>query len=334
MSPVVWCNAFADQRRPRPSCRLSRLTPIRASRSQLRPRFGRARIPAVLAIYKRHASPCPQKSRQYRRCNCPCWVEGTVEGNYYRKSLKTRNWERATKLAREIEEGKKPRIAITEATDAFVRDAEARGLRPASVYKYRLLFKQLKAFSEKEGLQLLSECDVETLRRFRESWINKNYSARKKLEALRTFFRFAHESSWTDSNPALLIKPTKVDDPPTLPYTQAEFRSVVEACGKYPRPEHPNERRGARLKALVLLLRYSGLRITDAVTLSKHQIEDGVLKLRTAKTGTTFGCRCRPGRSRRWTLCRLPGAITSGRGRAQKSHAWATISDRSKSSTN
>jgi integrase/recombinase XerD len=200
--------------------------------------------------------------------------------------LKTRNWERATKLAREIEEGKKPRVTIAEATDAFVRDAEARGLRPASVYKYRLLFKQLKAFSEKEGLELLSECDVETLRRFRESWINKNYSARKKLEALRTFFRFAHESSWTDSNPALLIKPTKVDDPPTLPYTQAEFRSVIEACGKYPRPEHPNERRGARLKALVLLLRYSGLRITDAVTLSKHQIEDGVLKLRTAKTGT------------------------------------------------
>jgi site-specific recombinase XerD len=89
-----------------------------------------------------------------------------------------------------------------------VRDAEARGLRAASGYKYRLT-KQLKVFSEKEGLQPLSECDVETLRRFRESWVNKNYPARKKLEALRTFFRFAHESSWTDSNPALLIKPTQ-----------------------------------------------------------------------------------------------------------------------------
>jgi integrase len=36
----------------------------------------------------------------------------------------------------------------------------------------------------------------------------------------------------------------------------------------------------------VLLLRCSGLPITNAITLSKHQIEDGVLKLRTAKTGT------------------------------------------------
>lgn len=42
-----------------------------------------------------------------------------------------------------------------------------------------------------------------------------------------------------------------------------------------------------RLRALVLLLRHSGLRITDAVTLSKHPMEDGgILNLHTAKTGT------------------------------------------------
>jgi integrase/recombinase XerD len=56
---------------------------------------------------------------------------------------------------------------------------------------------------------------------------------------------------------------------------------VVAACDQY-----PNKKNAVRLKALVYLLRYSGFRITDAVTLSTHQIEDGVLKLRTAKTGT------------------------------------------------
>jgi integrase/recombinase XerD len=143
------------------------------------------------------------------------------------------------------------------------------------------LFKQLKAFAEKEGIQFLSECDVETLRRFRASWVNKNYSARKKLEALRTFYKFAHDSGWVATNPAILIKPPKVEDPPTLPYTREEFANVLAACEKY-----PNRKNRVRLEALVLLLRYSGLRITDAVTLSKHQIEDGILKLRTAKTGT------------------------------------------------
>jgi integrase/recombinase XerD len=54
----------------------------------------------------------------------------------------------------------------------------------------------------------------------------------------------------------------------------------------YPHEGHPNKLYGKRLRALVLLLRYSGLRITDAVTLSTQRIEDGILKLRTAKTGT------------------------------------------------
>jgi integrase/recombinase XerD len=98
---------------------------------------------------------------------------------------------------------------------------------------------------------------------------------------MRTFFRFVHDSGWLPSNPATKIKPPKIDDTPTLPFSRDEFTRVLAACDKY-----PNKKNARRLRALVLLLRYSGLRITDAVTLSKHQIEDGVLKLHTAKTGT------------------------------------------------
>jgi integrase/recombinase XerD len=123
--------------------------------------------------------------------------------------------------------------------------------------------------------------DVNTLRQFRESWTNKNYSARKKLEALRTFFKFVHESGWLATNPAKAVKPPKVEDSPTLPFSKEEFERVLKACDEY-----PHKQNALRLKALVLLLRYSGLRITDAVTLSKHQIKDGILNLRTAKTGT------------------------------------------------
>jgi integrase/recombinase XerD len=236
----------------------------------------------MLAIYKRHSAECPQKSRSYRRCDCPCWTEGTVEGRYIRESLKTRNWQRATEIVRDKEAGKKDaRITIKEATDAFIKDAEARQLRPPSIYKYRLLFKQLDAFKEAEGLSYIAECDVDVLRRFRESWKNKNYSARKKLEALRTFFKFVNDSGWLPTNPAKVIKPPKVEDPPTMPYTQAEVKRVLDACDKY-----PHKHNAIRLRALTLLLRHSGLRITDAVTLTKHKIEGDVLVLRTAKTGT------------------------------------------------
>ena len=239
----------------------------------------------MLHVYRRHnPARCQHTERTWRRCSCPLWVDGTLSGKRYHKTLKTRNWDTAQKMAQDLEAAGKPDSAaktIQEATDAFIRDAEARGLRPPSIYKYELLFKQLKAFAENKGLRYLTECDVETLRAFRESWPNKNFSARKKLEALRTFFKFVYESGWLPTNPAKVIKPPKVNDPPTLPYTKEEFQRVLDACNTY-----PDKRFSILLRALVLLLRYSGLRITDAVMLTKHQIRDGVLTLRTAKTGT------------------------------------------------
>jgi integrase/recombinase XerD len=76
-------------------------------------------------------------------------------------------------------------------------------------------------------------------------------------------------------------QPPKVDDPPTLPYSRDVLPRVLAACDQY-----PDKKNAVRLRALTLLLRYSGLRGTDAVTLTKHLIKDGVLMLRTAKTGT------------------------------------------------
>ena len=119
--------------------------------------------------------------------------------------MKNRNWGAAQKIAQDLEAAGKPEPTaktIEEAPEAFVRDAEARGLRPPSVYKYKLLFKQLKAFAEGKGLRYITECDIEILRAFRESWVKKNFSARKKLEAMRTFFHFVHESGWLPANPA------------------------------------------------------------------------------------------------------------------------------------
>jgi len=49
---------------------------------------------------------------------------------------------------------------------------------------------------------------------------------------------------------------------------------------------NPNKRNALRLRALTLLLRYWGLRISDAITLCTQQIKNGVLTLRTENTGT------------------------------------------------
>jgi integrase/recombinase XerD len=215
------------------------------------------------------------------------WVDGTLSGVPIRKSLHTRDWQKAQEIAREWEaEGQRVEeaqpITVKEACDKFIDDAEARGLREPTLYKYRLLFRRLQDFAGNEGIKCLCEIDLDGLRRFRATWPNRNIAAKKKLEALRAFFRFCWESDWIPSNPAIKLKPPKITDPPTMPFSCEEMTQILAACNQY----RGGRANAQRLRALVQLLRFSGLRIRDAVTLSRERIVNGKLLLYTAKTGT------------------------------------------------
>lgn len=117
------------------------------------------------------------------------------------------------------------------------------------------------------------------------SWPNKNITARKKLEALRSFFRFVHESGWIPTNPASRLEPPKITEPPTAPLVKEQVDSILKAYDEY-----PDKANAIRLRALVLLFRYSGLRIRDAVTLPRNLVLGDKLFLFTAKTGTPVYC--------------------------------------------
>jgi integrase/recombinase XerD len=250
----------------------------------------------MLTIYRRHRKTCKHRDdgRSYRRCFCPIWVDGLLSGVEIRRSLKTRDWQAAHQLVRlweaegRREERPKP-ILVKDACDKFISDAEARGLREPTLYKYRLLFRQLQDFAAAYGLASVVEFDVDWARRFRASWPNKNIAARKKLEALRAFFRFVHESGWIPTNPASRLKPPKITEPPTAPLLKEQVDSILKACDGY-----PDKANAIRLRALVHLLRYSGLRIRDAVTLPRNRVQGDKLFLFTAKTGTPVYCPLPP----------------------------------------
>ena len=254
----------------------------------------------MLTIYRRHKKVCPHRAegRKYRRCRCPIWVDGFLGSREVRQSLRLRDWEKAQSLIREWEaEGEETTqnpsgpVTIQAACDQFLQDAHARDLRELTIYKYRLLFRQLQQFASEQGLRFIREFDVETLRRFRNTWGVRNLTALKKLEYLRAFLRFAQENEWIQANPARKIKNPKVTHRPTMPFTREEMIRILAACERYPDGQgRTGQANAERLRALVLLLRYSGLRIQDAATLSRDHIADGKLFLYTAKTGTPVYC--------------------------------------------
>ena len=68
-----------------------------------------------------------------------------------------------------------------------------------------------------------------------------------------------------------------------MPFSPEEWEKILWATALY--PDRPNGR-CVQVKAFVLLLRYSRLRIGDAVSLETKRIRDGKLLLYTAKAGT------------------------------------------------
>jgi len=84
---------------------------------------------------------------------------------------------------------------------------------------------------------------------------------------------------WITRNPARAVKAPKVTDTPTLPFSRAEIKRIVDACDRYAGNQD-------RLRAFVLVMRHSGLRIGDTIGLAEDRIKGNKLLLYTAKTGT------------------------------------------------
>jgi integrase len=214
------------------------------------------------------------------------WVQGRVPGGeYLRESLGVRSWEAAQKIIRDKEAGVSVEtITVAIAAKKFQADCLARKLGPAQLGKYKLLFAELTGRLGERTVGSITEDD---LRGYRESWKLSPISASKKLERLRTFFKFAHENNWAQTNPAKGIKPPKVKQAPTLPFSPGEMTKILKAIDSY--PDRPAGRR-ERIRAFVLALRYSGLRIGDVISLRRDSLNDGKLHVNTQKTGQVVWC--------------------------------------------
>jgi hypothetical protein len=104
----------------------------------------------MLAIYRRHTKACPHKSRQYRRCSCSIWVQGTLRGESIREALDLTSWEAATNVVRQWEAKGRLRSDtaavpnLAEAVAKYLADARARNLREPTLQLIRTLIE--KAF--------------------------------------------------------------------------------------------------------------------------------------------------------------------------------------------
>jgi hypothetical protein len=60
----------------------------------------------MLSVYTRHHPDCKNADdKTWRRCGCPKWIWGSLDGKFIRQSARTHRWEEAEDLRRQLSEG-------------------------------------------------------------------------------------------------------------------------------------------------------------------------------------------------------------------------------------
>jgi integrase/recombinase XerD len=240
-------------------------------------------------IFTRHRLNCQHKAKEsFNRCYCPKFAQWSDNGRVNRQTLKTDSFDVATRKAYElqalVDAGKNPSaqgVTVKQAVESYIADKEAQRLSPETISKLELIFeKSLLPFCEKESVATLDQITLPLLQQWRSTWTDKSLAASKKQERVRGFFKWTVGLGWLKQNPAVGLSRIKVTQTPTSWFTPEQFEKIEKTAQQ--------ERFGEKLHALILLMRWSGLAIRDAVTLERsrlHQDDDSLFLYR-AKTGT------------------------------------------------
>lgn len=277
----------------------------------------------MLSVYTRHAEDCKHyPDKLWRRCNCPKWIWGSYNGEFVQMSARTRLWDDAERVRHRMEFQEtahpepeilppsaplplalalppaapqlgltpKPRVTMKAAVDAYLADAFSRELAPSTISKLETMFrKQFLVWTEIEGFDYIDQLDLDVLLNFRNTWKDGRLAKQKKQSRLIGFFWACVRRDYIIKNPSMGLGRIKVVQVPTAYFPRDEFEGIIDATFVYGDPRGgyiPIEDTRTRLRTLTLLMRWSGLRIRDAITLECHRLHGDSLLLYQAKTGT------------------------------------------------
>jgi integrase/recombinase XerD len=232
----------------------------------------------IITIYVRHAQGCKYEGDEFtKRCRCRKHFRWTQESKQYRQTAGTRSWEEAEEIKRDLEaqlSGKAPttdeRKTIAQAVEVFTQDKKNQDVTAKVLAKYKRELARLKSYCEGCGIFVVSGLTKELLTGYASTWpeLYPASSTRSRVrDRLSTFLRYCYQAEWLPRIPKLA--PVKVEQTPTMPLTAEEYAKLLDTSYATFADE-PG--RGPRVRALIQLMRYSGLAIRDALTLKREEI--------------------------------------------------------------
>lgn len=220
------------------------------------------------------------KGPRFLNCKCPLGVDGEIRGKRHRRSLFTRSLDKAYRKLAELERPnyQEPK-SLKDAIDAFKAAKEDVG--HGTKRNHRRALDNLLNIAKAADVTRLDEVEIETIDLFRAKRPISATTWTKELAILRNFFGFCVSRKWMSFNPAKEVKTPQIKPKPKEPYTEEEVFQILSACDQLGRDSYERD----RAKATVMLLRYTGLRISDVAIIARDRVRDDRIYLYTMKNG-------------------------------------------------
>lgn len=273
----------------------------------------------IITIFVRHSEGCKYAGDEFsRRCSCRKHFRWTSNGTQYRRKAGTRSWEEAEDAKRKLQDEMAGRTSgaetqvrtVGEAIALFIIDKKVQGVSDGVASRYKSELGRFQTYCEKHDAIFVPRITRELLTGYASTWEQHYPSSNTRAsvrERLRSFLRYCFECRWLDRIPA--VPKVEADEPPTLPLTDAEYAKILRTIDLV-RPQRfdvkgvtrllsPETKK--RLRALIQLMRWSGLAIQDAVKIHRsaiiHDKRKGIYRVVTArqKTGTDVSVPLPPG---------------------------------------
>ena len=266
----------------------------------------------VVTIFVRHGEGCKHSEDEFsKKCKCRKHFRWSHHGTQFRRAAGTRSWAEAEEIKRQLQDelaGKTPETRpednvqpISVAIDLFVTDKVTNGVSSGVVSRYRSELGRFQAFCDSQNVYTVTRIDADLITRYASTWEGTYPSSNTRAsvrERLRSFLRHCYEHRWLDRIPA--VPRVQGEEPETLPLTDEEYAHILETIDSV-RPLRFDVKGVSRLlgpdtkkklRALIQLMRWSGLAIQDAVTIPRtsiiHDQKKGIYRVVTSrqKTGT------------------------------------------------
>ncbi len=148
----------------------------------------------------------------------------------------------------------------------FIENLKSKDRSPATILAYRADLEQMIGYLEKNNKILASDVVSSDLNSFRDYLLVQKYtpkSASRKLNAVKTFFRWLKDENIITNDPSKEVVHPKIEASQPKFLSQLEFRALRDIT-----------RVDARIAAIIELILQTGMRISEVANLKLANITD------------------------------------------------------------